>query len=80
VKHDITMNPSPKDPHELRAEFLAEADARYRDFLDSGRGIPWEKMKTWLLAYAAGETPAKPVAEPLPDDVMRALRAEYHHP
>ncbi len=46
---------------ERRADFIAAAEQRFDRFVASGRAIPWDRMRTYLKARAAGR-PARPPA------------------
>lgn len=50
---------------ERRADFHEEADRRYADIVASGKTIPWETMRAYLEARAAGKKPARPRARKL---------------
>lgn len=47
------------------AAFHALADQRYAQFLDSGKSIPWEEARTYLLGRIAGKAVKRPVARKL---------------
>jgi hypothetical protein len=51
------------ESEELRADFEAEADARFANVLSSGKTIPWSDMRQYLEERAAGKQPARPVAK-----------------
>ena len=40
-----------------RADFHAEADQRWAEFLETGESIPWEEMRRCLMACGGEETP-----------------------
>ena len=46
---------------ERRADFHAEADQRWAEFLESGESIPWEEMRRYLMARVRGEETPRPV-------------------
>ena len=50
---------------EQRAEFDAEAEARYARIVTSGATIPWREMRNYLEAQIAGEPAVPPVARKL---------------
>jgi predicted transcriptional regulator len=50
---------------ELRAEFDAEAERRYASIVESGRTIPWQEMRDYLEARAAGKAGKHPRARRL---------------
>ena len=39
---------------ELRNQFHREADERWSKILDQGKTVPWDEMRTYLTARAAG--------------------------
>ena len=47
---------------EQRAEFLSTAEERYQKFLASGKAIPWDEMRSYLLKRATGLPAKRPVA------------------
>lgn len=47
---------------ERRADFHDVAEKRYAALLASGKTIPWEKMRGYLEARAAGKRAARPKA------------------
>ncbi len=47
------------------AAFHALADQRYAQFLESGKSIPWEEARTYLLDRIAGKSAKRPVARKL---------------
>ena len=47
---------------EERAAFLALADQRYAQFLDTGESIPWEDARAWLKQRLAGKRAKRPAA------------------
>jgi predicted transcriptional regulator len=47
---------------EQRAAFHAIADQRYAEFLESGKSIPWEDARTYLMKRLAGQRAKRPVA------------------
>lgn len=50
---------------ERRADFDAEAEARYARIAASGKSISWTEMRQYLEARIAGETPKRPSARKL---------------
>jgi predicted transcriptional regulator len=50
---------------ERRADFHEEADRRYAEIAATGKTIPWEAMRAYLEARAAGKQPARPKAKKL---------------
>lgn len=48
---------------ERRAEFHAEAERRFADMMTTGKAIPWEEMRDYLLQRAAGQKPPRPIAK-----------------
>lgn len=51
------------DLEDQRANFDAEADARFANIVATGETIPWADMRRYLEARAAGEPAAPPVAK-----------------
>lgn len=47
---------------DLRSEFYAEADRRYAEILRTGKTVPWEEMREYILLRAAGKPAKRPVA------------------
>lgn len=47
---------------ERRADFYAEADRRWAEFLETGESIPWEEVRRYLMARIHGKTAPRPVA------------------
>ncbi len=47
---------------EQRAAFLAVADQRYAEFLESGESIPWDEARTYLKQRLAGQRAKRPAA------------------
>ena len=47
---------------EQRSAFLALADQRYGEFLESGESIPWNDARTYLKQRLAGQRAKRPVA------------------
>jgi predicted transcriptional regulator len=41
---------------ELKDEFHREADARWAKILDQGKTVPWDEMRRYLTARAAGRS------------------------
>lgn len=50
------------DAVEHRADFHAEADRRYAEFLETGESIPWDEMRRYLMGRVHGKTMPRPVA------------------
>lgn len=50
------------EEEELRASFHAEADSRFAEMIESGVGIPWHDMRTYLKTRASGKTARAPRA------------------
>ena len=48
-----------------RAAFHALADQRYAQFLETGKSIPWEEARTYLLDRIAGKAVKRPLAHKL---------------
>jgi len=53
------------DQAERRADFLAEADKRWAEFLETGESIPWEEMRRYLMGRIQGKDMPRPVARKL---------------
>ncbi|MDN5938562.1 MAG: hypothetical protein L0H83_07845 [Salinisphaera sp.] len=53
------------DQAERRADFHAEADRRYAEFLKTGESIPWDEMRRYLEDRLAGKPARQPVARKL---------------
>ncbi|MCD9004997.1 DUF1778 domain-containing protein [Luteimonas sp. XNQY3] len=47
---------------ERRADFHAEADQRWNEFLDTGQSIPWDEMRRYLTDRSHGKAGPRPVA------------------
>lgn len=47
---------------ERRADFHAQADQRWAEFLDTGQSIPWEEARRYLVDCIHGNTSPRPVA------------------
>lgn len=47
---------------EQRSAFLAVADQRYSEFLESGESIPWRDARSYLKQRMAGQRAKRPVA------------------
>ena len=50
------------DAAERRADFYAEANRRYAEFLETGESIPWEEVRRYLMGRIHGKTMPRPVA------------------
>lgn len=48
---------------EKRADFDAEADARFARIVESGHTIPWTDARHYLEARLAGKQPPRPTAK-----------------
>ena len=46
--------------NEARAEFVRTARSRLDDMEKSGEGIPWDDVRSYLLARGAGKRSARP--------------------
>jgi predicted transcriptional regulator len=46
---------------ERRADFHAEAERRWTDFLETGESIPWEEMRSYLMERIQGKDTPHPV-------------------
>lgn len=53
------------DAEERRADFYAEADRRYAEFLKTGKSIPWEEARSYFKARIARKDVKRPVARKL---------------
>lgn len=53
------------DAVERRADFHAEAERRYAEFLKTGKSIPWEEARRYFKARIAGKHVKRPVARKL---------------
>ncbi len=49
-----------------KADFQDEAFQRYEKMIDSGKPIPWDTMKEYLMGRAAGESRRRPKVRKLP--------------
>lgn len=47
---------------ERRADFYAEAERRWAEFLETGESIPWEEMRRYLMGRIQGKDVPRPVA------------------
>lgn len=52
---------------ERRANFYAEADQRWAEFLETGESIPWEEARRYFKARVAGEEVERPLPRKLED-------------
>jgi predicted transcriptional regulator len=50
------------DMAERRANFHAEAQRRWAEFLKTGESIPWEEMRGYLVDRVHGKNTPRPVA------------------
>ena len=50
------------DAAERRADFYAEANRRYAEFLETGESIPWEEVRRYLMGRIHGKSMPRPVA------------------
>lgn len=48
---------------EQRADFYAEADARFAEIVETGETIPWAEMRQYLEDRVAGKTVSHPLAK-----------------
>jgi predicted transcriptional regulator len=48
---------------EQRADFYAEADARFAEIVETGETIPWSEMRQYLEDRVAGKTVPHPTAK-----------------
>lgn len=46
---------------ERRADFHAEAERRWTEFLETGESIPWEEMRSYLMERIQGKDTPHPV-------------------
>lgn len=49
------------DQAERRADFHAEAERRWAEFLETGQSIPWEEMRRYLMGRIQGKATPRPV-------------------
>lgn len=47
---------------EQHADFHAQAEERWAEFLETGESIPWEEVRLYLTDRARGKTPPPPLA------------------
>jgi len=50
---------------EQRAEFEAQAEARYANITATGKAVAWEEMRSYLEARLDGESAQRPLARKL---------------
>jgi len=50
---------------DARSDFIAAAEARYADIVESGKTISWLEMQQHLKLHAAGKKSIRPVAKKL---------------
>lgn len=50
------------DAAERRADFYAEANRRYAEFLETGESVPWEEVRRYLMGRIHGKTMPRHVA------------------
>lgn len=50
---------------DARSDFIAAAEARYADIVESGETISWLEMQQHLKLHAAGKKSIRPVAKKL---------------
>lgn len=50
------------DQAERRADFHAEAERRWAEFLETGQSIPWEEMRRYLMGRIQGKATPRPIA------------------
>lgn len=48
------------EEEELRALFYDEADTRFAEMIESGKGIPWHDMRAYLKTRATGKKAKAP--------------------
>lgn len=48
------------DAEERQADFYAEADRRWAEFLKTGESVPWEDARRYFLARIAGKSVKRP--------------------
>lgn len=53
------------DAEERRSEFHALADERYAEILRTGKTIPWDEAREYLLKLVAGKPAKRPIARKL---------------
>ena len=53
------------EQQDWRDDFHDTADRRYTDIAASGRTIPWDDMRSWLLQRMAGQPAARPTPKKL---------------
>jgi predicted transcriptional regulator len=46
---------------ERRADFDAEAERRWAEFLETGESIPWEEMRRYLMKRIQGKDTPRPL-------------------
>ena len=46
---------------ERRADFHAEADRRWGEFLETGESVPWEEVRQYLTSRIQGKDTPRPV-------------------
>jgi predicted transcriptional regulator len=63
---------------EQRADFDAEADARFERMVDSGKSIPWREMRQYLLRRLAGGAASRPVAKKMATSLVSVGKGERH--
>ena len=54
------------EAHERYADFHETAMRRYAEMLSSGKAVPWQDMRQYLLQLAAGKPARRPTAKKLP--------------
>ena len=50
---------------DARSDFIAQAEARYADIVESGKTISWPEMQQHLKLHAAGKKSIRPVSKKL---------------
>ena len=50
---------------EQRNDFVAMAESRYANIVETGKTIPWKDMQRHLADKLAGKKPARPIAKKL---------------
>ncbi len=52
---------------ERRADFHAQADQRWAEFLETGESVPWEEARRYFKARVAGKEVERPALRKLED-------------
>lgn len=64
----------------MYSDFNREAEARYKEYLRTGRYISWEDMRAYLLARARGDSPQRPIVRVLSSNELRMLNEKHQSP